>query len=344
MLKKEFYLYPMKRFLLFSVFLLSAISLIAQNEDVSKLHENAKTFMRQGDYANASIILARALQQEPDNIGVAKDLAFDYYLQKENSKALEVIKPFLESKTSDDQSFQIAGIIYKANGDEKEAEKIYKKGIKNFPESGPLYNDYGELLWTRLNPEAIKLWEKGIQKDPNYPNNYYNACKYYYLTKDKIWSLLYGEIFINMEYNTARTAEIKNVLLDGYKKLYADIDLMTDTKDKNKFELAYLSTMNKQNSVVKNGINPESLAMIRTRFILDWSQENKSKFPFQLFSFQQQLMEQGIFPVYNQWIFGAAQNLSAYQNWINAHPTEYTAFSKYRQDHQFKVPANEFYH
>lgn len=343
MLRKDFYLYQMKSFLLHCAFCILTLNLFAQ-EDVSKLHENAKTFMRQGDYANASIILVRALQQEPDNIGVAKDLAFDYYLQKENAKALDVIRPFLDKRNADDQSFQIAGIIYKATGDEKEAEKLYKKGIKIFPESGPLYNDYGELLWSRINPEAIKLWEKGIQKDPAYPNNYYNASKYYYLTKDKIWSLLYGEVFINMEYNTARTAEIKNVLLDGYKKLFADIDLLADTKDKNKFELAFLSTMNKQNSVVKNGINPESLTMIRTRFILDWSMENKDKFPFQLFSFQRKLMEEGIFPVYNQWIFGAAQNLSAYQNWINAHATEYAAFTRYRQDHLFKVPANEFYH
>ena len=80
---------------------------IFPTEDVEKLHENAKAFMRQGDYANASLILTRALAMAPDNIEIAKDLAFDYYLQKENEKALEIIKPILEKDNADDQTYQI---------------------------------------------------------------------------------------------------------------------------------------------------------------------------------------------------------------------------------------------
>ena len=157
--------------------------------------------MRQGDYANASLILVRALEQAPNNIEIAKDLAFDYYLQKENEKGINVIKPLLEKDNADDQAYQIAGTIYKAMGQPKEAEKLYKNAMKNFPKSGPIYNDYGELLWRSQDYSAIKLWEKGIEVDPSYGNNYYNASKYYFLTRDKIWSLIYGEIFINIESN-----------------------------------------------------------------------------------------------------------------------------------------------
>jgi hypothetical protein len=45
----------------------------AQSDDIEKLHDNAKTFMRQGDYANASLILSRALTQSPGNIEIAKN-------------------------------------------------------------------------------------------------------------------------------------------------------------------------------------------------------------------------------------------------------------------------------
>ena len=147
----------------------------------------------------------------------------------------------------------MAGTIYRALGQPKEAEKIYKKAIKKFPKSGALYNDYGEMLLSKQDIHAIKQWEKGIEEDPSYGGNYYNASKYYFLTTDKIWCLIYGEIFINIESFTSRTAEIKNILLDGYKKLFADPDLLTNTKDKSKFEMAFLTTMNKQNSVVING-------------------------------------------------------------------------------------------
>lgn len=334
----------MKKILFAAAYCILSINVFAQQEDAEKLHENAKTFMRQGDYANASLILVRALEQAPNNIEIAKDLAYDYYLQRENEKALAVIKPFLEKDNADDQTYQITGTIYKALGQQKESEKVYKKGIKIFPASGPLYNEYGELLWSSQDYNAIKQWEKGIEQDPSYANNYYNASKYYYLTKDKIWSLIYGEIFINIESFTSRAAEMKNILTDGYKKLFADPDLLQDTKGKNKFELAFLSTMNKQNSVVIKGINPETLIMIRTRFILDWNKDYAAKFPLKIFEAQKELLEKGLFPAYNQWIFGASQNLAAYQNWTGSHAAEYSAFNKYSQDRIFKVPKGQYYH
>ncbi|MEO6839023.1 MAG: tetratricopeptide repeat protein, partial [Ginsengibacter sp.] len=82
----------MKKILFAVICFTFSVSVIAQQDDVEKLHENAKTFMRQGDYANASLILIRALQQSPENVGIARDLAYDYYLQNENDKALNVLK------------------------------------------------------------------------------------------------------------------------------------------------------------------------------------------------------------------------------------------------------------
>ncbi|MEP6845690.1 MAG: tetratricopeptide repeat protein [Panacibacter sp.] len=334
----------MKKYLLTIISSCIAICSFSQPDEAEKLHNNARAFMKQGDYANASLILVRALQQYPNNIEIAKDLAYDYYLQKENAKALEVIKPLLENDNADDQTYQIAGIIYKALSQPKDAEKLYKKAIKSFPESGALYSDYGDLLWSTQDYNAIKIWEKGIEKDPSYGNNYYNASKYYLLTSDKIWGVVYGEIFINIESFTSRTAEMKNLLLDGYKKLFADADLLTNVKDKNPFEIAFLTTMNKQSGIAIQGLNAETLTMIRTRFILDWNITYLKKFPFRLFDLQENLLKEGLFPVYNQWIFGAAQNLSAYQNWTGAHGEEYLAFNKFQDGRTFKVPDKQYYH
>lgn len=332
----------MKLFFIAITFCLLPAILFAQ-EDVSKLHETARAFMMQQDYANASLILVRALKQEPDNIAIAKDLAFDYYLQKENDKGIKVILPFLDKNSVDDQAFQIAGMIYKATGNKKDAENVYKKALKKFPKSGPIYNDYGELLYSANDKNSIKIWETGIQQDPSYANNYYSATKYYYIEKDKIWPVIYGEIFLNMESFTARTAEIKDLVLDGYKRLFSEIDLLKNAKDKNPFEVAFLTEMNKQNSVVIRGINAESLTMIRTRFILDWSREYKEKFPFYLFDYQEQLLQQGLFQAYNQWIFGAAQNLAAYETWTQTNSKENLEFIKFQKENLFKMPEGQYY-
>ena len=334
----------MKKILFSIIFLGLGVVAFAQQEDADQLHENAKAFMQQGDYGNATLILTRALQQDKQNLSIAKDLSLSYFLQKEDQKAINVIKPFLENNDADDQAYQIAGTIYRRLGKEKEADKTYKDALKKFPNSGGLYNDYGELLNKIKNPDAIKAWEKGIEVDPSFGYNYYNASKYYYYNRDYIWSILYGEIFINIESFTSRTAEIKDLLLNGYKKLFADPDLLKNVKDKNAFEIAYLTCMNRQNDVVIRGINPETLTMIRTRFILDWNRNFAQKFPFKLFEFQEQLLEQGLFSAYNQWIFGASQNLASYQNWTSNHAGETEDFKNFKAGNIFKIPKGQYYH
>ncbi|MEO6683640.1 MAG: tetratricopeptide repeat protein [Ginsengibacter sp.] len=322
----------------------SLLTVMTSAQDVSELHANAKAFMQQKDYANATLILVRAIKMEPNNLALAKDLAFNYYLQNEHDKATKVLSPFFDRNTADDQAYQIGGLIYKVTGNFKEADKLFKKGLKSFPQSGPLYNDYGELLWMQQDFSAIKIWEKGIQEDPAFGTNYYNAAKYYYLSKDKIWSIIYGEIFLNVESFTARSAEMKNILLESYKKLFADADLLADTKDKNEFEIAFLSTMNKQNSIVHRGIGVESLTMIRTRFILDWNTNYRKKFPFYLFEVQNKFLAEGMFPAYNQWLFGSVQNLSAYQNWVNLNKEENNAFTSFQKANFFRMPPGQYYH
>lgn len=300
--------------------------------------------MRQGDYANAVLVLNRATLMDPKNIEISKDLGLNYYFSKDYTRALEICKPLLDRDDADDQLFQIVGDIYLAMEQPKECEKLYKKGLKKFPSSGALYNELGELLWSEKDFSAVKQWEKGIEMDPSFSRNYLNAARYYYFTTDKVWSLLYGEIFLNMEPNGTDAPEIKNILLESYKKLFRDADLEKSNIDKNDFVVAYLHTMNKQSTVAAGGIDAESLAMIRTRFILDWYNEYGNKFPFRLFDQQRQLLEDGIFDAYNQWIFSAAQNLPGYQNWTNTHPSEYNDLLQFQRGRVFRVPTGQFYH
>jgi len=258
---------------------------------------------------------------------------------------LEVIKPLLERDDADDQCFQIAANIYKQLEQPKESDKLYRRAIKKFPASGPLYNDLGELLWEQNDYTAIKQWEKGIETDPSYSKNYYNASRYYFFTTDKIWSIIYGEIFINMEPFSSRTPEIKTILLESYKKLFASSETaLAAGAEKNQFVGAYIKTTWKQNVVATAGINTETLTMIRTRFILDWYQDYADKLPFKLFEFHRQLLQEGMFDAYNHWIFEPVQNLPAYQNWTILHATEYNEFTRFQKGRIFKIPAGQYYH
>lgn len=316
---------------------------LAFSQSITELQETARNFMRQGDYANAILVLNRAVQMEPQNIAVLKDLSLNLYYKGDYDKALETLKPVLEMPQADDQSFQIAGSIYRQSGRPEDAEKMYRKGLKKFPQSGILFNDLGEVQWRLQSKEAIKNWEKGIEAEPSYSRNYFNASRYYYYTGNTVWGLLYAEIFINMDPFGPNAPEIKQLLLDGYKQLFKQANIELGNTNKNPFVIQYLQCMNKQSALASTGINTSSLAMIRARFVLDWFANSKN-FPYRLFEYQQQLLREGLFDAYNQWLFGTVQSLPAYQNWTNTHADESKTFYNFQKSRVFKIPNGQYYH
>lgn len=313
-------------------------------EGEQSLQETARNFMRSGDFDNAIVVLNRALQNDKGNLALQKDLALAYYYKRDYAHALETVRPMMDHPDADVPTFQIAGNVYKAMEEVKDADKMYKKALKKFPNSGPLLSEYGELLWADKDYNAIKYWERGIKDDPSYAGNYYNAALYYYYTKDKVWSLVYGEIFVNMESLTERAAAMKKLLLEGYKeKLFADANISKDDKNKSEFAKAFLETMNRQSGVANKGLNTDVLTMIRTRFILDWYKTHAAKYPFRLFDYQQQLLREGMFEAYNQWLFGTVESLPVYDNWTKTHSEAYNKFATFQKGRIFKMPTGQYY-
>jgi len=332
----------MKR--LFSALLLCSLLFSAHAQEQNQ-QETARSFMKQGDWDNAILVLNRAVQADPKNLDLQKDLILSYYYKRDYANALEKVKTALENDDADVAVYQLAGNVYKALEQPKDAEKLYKRGLKKFPTSGALYSEFGELLWSSQDYSAIEQWEKGIQQDPSYAGNYYNAARYYYYTKDNVWTVLYGEIFVNMESLTERAIAMKKMVYDAYKqKLFANADLMKSV-DKNTpdFAKAFLQTMSKEASLANKGITTETLTMIRARFILDWFANYGSKYPFKLFDYQQQLLKQGLFEAYDQWLFGTVESLPAYDNWTKTHTEAHENFTAFQKNRVFKIPAGQYY-
>ncbi len=336
----------MKKYLLvFCIFFLPGIVALAQTDDPKTLYENAKTFMQRGDFDNAIVILNRALQLDKNNLDMQKDLAMSYYYKRDYIKALDQVKILLDRNDADVVCYQIGGNVYKALEEVKDCERVYKAGLKKFPNSGPLYSEYGELLWEKKDFSCIDQWERGIKIDPGYSGNYYNAARFYFFTKDKVWSLVYGEIFVNMESLSDRGTAMKQLLLDAYKqKLFADANIAAgQEKNKSEFSKAFLDCISKQSSVLARGVTTETLTMIRSRFILEWFDKYAARFPFKLFDYQRQLMQEGIFNAYNQWLFGTVENLASYDTWTKAHEEEYKNFIAFQKTRVFKMPTGQYY-
>ncbi|HEY0434097.1 MAG TPA: tetratricopeptide repeat protein, partial [Chitinophagaceae bacterium] len=97
----------MKTFCLVICTLFAALMATAQGDDPKSQYDNAKTFMRQGDFDNAIILLNRALEKDRNNPDMMKDLAMSYYYKRDYAKALDEAKLLLDRNDADVVCYQI---------------------------------------------------------------------------------------------------------------------------------------------------------------------------------------------------------------------------------------------
>ena len=336
----------MKKVLIGLLVCFFAGSIAAQTLTSKQLQENAQLYMQQGDYDKAVTTLLKARQQTPLNMELLTNLSFSYFLQRDFSKAIETGKIAINLNDADQKAFQVLGLSYKSIADYKEANKIYKTALKKFPNGGVIYNEYGESLALDKNvKEAIIQWEKGIQQDPNYSGNYFNAVKYYIDQQNWLRIMLYGEIFINLDSYSAKTTEIKNYLLTAYQNLIQASVVQQKIKDRSlsNFEKAILDNWK---SVIQNNgnvFNIDSLTSLKNKFLQKWNTANSLQYPFRLFDHWQQLHNESILGAYHQWILGETFIASEYAKWQVAHAKEFVLFQQFQQSRVFKIPSGQYY-
>jgi tetratricopeptide (TPR) repeat protein len=320
------------------------VNLVSAQEPVENYITKCRSFSSTGDYSNAVLVLNKGLAAHNDNMDLLKELTFTYYQAENYKEAASVAQKIADKDNIDVQSIQIAGMAFLGVNAKKEFESLYKKGFKLFPESGNLYATYGEFLLGKESAACIGSWKKGIEVDPSYPANYYHAAKYFVASGNLGEAIWCAENFINLESLTARTVEIKKTLFTTLKQVLTTQSFAKRYAPKNNaFFTAYLTVYEKALQSVDNGINTETLTLIRTRFVLIWQQEYAKEFPSRLLDYHRQLLGDGCFAAYNQWVFGSVENFSAYQNWLNTHAEEQNVFFNLTRNRLFKIPANQFY-
>jgi tetratricopeptide (TPR) repeat protein len=333
----------MQKLVLICGFLFSCCHVFAQ-QDLKQLYESAKILMRQGEYETATTILLKAVKQDGTNLEMQKDLAYLYLLQNNSVLSVQTARPLIDRADADAQCFQLLGMAYKAANNYTECVTLYKYGILKFPLSGVLYNEYGEILaLQKLLDQAILQWEKGIEQDPNYSSNYYNASMYYAIDRKWLRVAFYGEYFINLESYTARTETIKGKLLNAYQALLQPGALQLFGNG-NAFEKALATEICQNNTASKVvDLTMENLLTARQAFLSNWNKEKTIQFPLRLNDHLLQLQKEGIWEAYHQWVFGAALNLAAYQQWQTVHAKEAKDYQQFQQSRVFKVPMQQNY-
>lgn len=317
--------------------------------EAEQVYQQGRDYLSKGAVRQAVVTYKQALQLAPDVPLVRRDLGQAYYLSGNYKDAIAMLEPLIDNGQADENVYQIAAASLAANDEQKKAKNLLRRGIDRSARKGLLYHELGLIYEQEKDREtALKTWLEGIEKDPGYHVNYYEATRQYMYTTQMIWAIVYGEAFINMERQTPRSNEVRKMLLAAYKRFF----FMPDEKEKKKkiaegsagtFEDAVSEVLNRQFPAVADGITTENLIMLRTRFIMDWNQDYAVRFPYAVFAYQDALLRDGQYDAYNQFLYAKAENAQQLASWNQFHPEAMSSFEAWAQAHPLKSYGGGFY-
>lgn len=101
----------------------------------------------------------------------------------------------------------------------RQAKFVMDSAMYYYPNSAKIMLEQGYLL---LNDEdkksAAGYFEKGIYLDPQFCENYFPLIDYYHKLDINLWSLIYGEIFINISDKDSLTQLASANIYNNFKK------------------------------------------------------------------------------------------------------------------------------
>jgi len=309
--------------------------------------------------------LSKAEKLDPDRIDYPYEIAYAYYLKKDYNETINVAIRLLSHKNVIDRVYQLLGNTYDVEGNPDKAIETYEAGLKVFPNSGKLHLEAGVVENARDNyNKAIQYWEAGIKAEPNYSSNYYWLAKTFSRTDERIWALLYGELFIDLELGSKRTEEISELLYENYQKSYVTLSdstgefhltkrgfeiVIDDKKDlkqvKKKglpFEGTFATVFSFSALDFQNTINPEAIYKARLNFVNNWFQKHSKNYPNSLFEFQKRIIEAGVFEAYCYYIISRG-DMNAFGDWQNKNQDKFNLFADWIQKNPIELDSKDLY-
>lgn len=343
---------------LITILSICALPLLASAQDnwpspeVEQMYNNARAQMMQGDLKQAIITYKQAIQLAPEKMVLYRDLAHAQYLSSDIDAAQATLEPILKSGEADEQAYSIAAGCLASQKETKKAKTLLQDALKRYLHSGMLYNQLSKIQEQEGDNEAaLTTLLTGIEQEPAYHVNYYDAARLYMGTTKPVWAVIYAEIFLNIEQHTPRATETKDMLLGAYMRLFANMANKELPKYKGTaaasniqgFEDAVYNTYLKLSPVVSDGINTENLIMLRTRFMMEWVKTYAQRYPFSMFGRMDDMLRDGYFDMYNQWVFGNIDNPQQFDAWTKFHPEAMEKIEQWLKEHQYRPVAADYY-
>lgn len=353
--------------LITALFFLFSLDLVAQDQAAQRTSDSlvreGVIHADRGELDEALRLYERARTVDPGNASPVYEIAYVHYSRKEYRDAADLLQGILGSERAEGIYFQLLGNCYDMLGDSARAIATYKQGLERFPESGSLYLELGIMsLGAKDLATAVNYWEQGIYKAPTFPSNYYWAARAYCGSSERIWGVLYGEIFLNLERNSARTQEISRLLFNTYgdafvfRKDSSAVRFVTqmtvvppeEGKDivlpfEMQYETGMMMAMLPAAGQGDSAVSLANLDMIRTEFANNWhGSGNDTVYQNVLLAWHKALIDNGYFSAYNHWLMsqGAADE---FERWYAADHTPFDTFAEWFSKHPMPIDGEHFF-
>jgi tetratricopeptide (TPR) repeat protein len=353
--------------------LASMLALAQPNSDGSReeLVRRAIQLMDGGQPAEAVTLLQQGLTKWPKDFFVRYELAYAHYLQKDYARTLELTEELVkEDHPLGDQCYKMMGNVLDLMGKPKKAIKAYEKGLEKYPNSGKIYLELTVMALKEDDlQKALNYCEKGIEVEPGHSSNYYWAAKLLTNSSEKIWAVLYGEMFINLEPRSARTKEISKLLFETYQSAVTskgDTSIAVSFSQRGNtiylknandfikkvsmgtalpFEGTWELAMAPGTGALISGIHLGNLHQCRQLHLQNWfaKAESAKAYPCLLFDHHQKLVDSGHFEAYNYWLFSQGEP-KAFETWLAANPKAFDQFAEWLRQNPLKLTPQQRLH
>jgi tetratricopeptide (TPR) repeat protein len=342
--------------LLFLLFTASTAYSQTDKEKAKEMKNEAIKLMDNGQVDESLKILKEAKKLDPENLDYDYEMAFAHTLKHNYKEAIKILEKNLDHKGVTDQVYQMIGNNYDYLGKSEKAIDAYDAGLKIFPNSGKLYLEKANVYLSKKEyNKAVPLYEKGIEVDPTFPSNYYRLALLYCNSKEPMWGLLYGELFLNLEHGTKRFFEVSKLLYDTYKEgikingdsmkvSFCQIVINAESlTDKNNIKFPFCMPFEQSLSVALIGVKTvdiNSLNTIRTNFISAWTQfKHSQNYPNVLYEYQEQIRAAGHLEAYNHYILAGA-DMDAFKEWAGANQDKFKNFMEWFRENTLSLDTD----
>lgn len=309
------------------------------NPELRQMYETGQDYIHLKNYNRAATIFRQGLVLAPGNKYFRYGLAEASYLYGDYATTEATLNEKPGIPGEDWNGYHFLALAQAAQNKFKDAGKTLSAGLERLPESGQLWYDQGLVYQQKHEPEhALDAWTKGIDKAPFFAENYMAVSAIMLRQSNYAFGLVLLEIFLNLPHQATGDDSLKSLLFHTYIYMMDSAGwggVPKPPAGRSPYSDALQTTYSSLTPVVSEGVTTENLAMLRARFLMHWQTQYGKQLPDGLFTYLLQLMAEGKFDIYNEWLFGKAENVPQFIAWNAFHPGDIDRFLAWRARHPF---------